>query len=349
MNDQFFSEHIRSRLDDTFDNDPAILTHIKRELRRQLKKMGQWNLSPSYLAFDGESWESSDALDELANEVYIHCIEKRLKKLGEHLSVTGTCEGSVRKKISWFLQDRQEKGDPISRRVFRNIRAASESLIERARAESTPTGILRACTIMLAAGQSVPNSAEELMASLAEPLSDGDFTRLVSRNCPAGWRMVETVIEKCFDSGLRGYLIGELTKISAEACKRPERIADASEGMEDGVGNIWESISENRTDVRQGRYLNTSEVDDRDQFAALVQVLTRRAHKNISNDRIRTRVLGMIEKITELVREGEDVRELTCRKLGIVLNVPKTTVAEDMARLQNPTEEQDAHKSETES
>ena len=57
----------------------------------------------------------------------------------------------------------------------------------------------------------------------------------------------------------------------------------------------------------------------------------------------------MIEKITELVREGEDVRELTCRKLGIVLNVPKTTVAEDMARLQNPTEEQDAHKSETES
>ena len=61
MNDQFFSEHLRSRLDDTFDNDPAILTHIKRELRRQLKKMGQWNLSPSYLAFDGESWESSDA------------------------------------------------------------------------------------------------------------------------------------------------------------------------------------------------------------------------------------------------------------------------------------------------
>jgi uncharacterized 2Fe-2S/4Fe-4S cluster protein (DUF4445 family) len=57
----------------------------------------------------------------------------------------------------------------------------------------------------------------------------------------------------------------------------------------------------------------------------------------------------MIEKIAELVREGEDVRELSCRKLGVTLNVGKTTIAEDMARLQNPRKKQDAHTSETES
>ena len=55
------------------------------------------------------------------------------------------------------------------------------------------------------------------------------------------------------------------------------------------------------------------------------------------------------DDLAELVREGEDVRELSCRKLGVILNVGKTTVAEDMARLQNPRKEQDAHTSETES
>jgi len=39
MDEQFFSEHVQSRLDGTFDNDPAILTHLKREIRRQLKKI----------------------------------------------------------------------------------------------------------------------------------------------------------------------------------------------------------------------------------------------------------------------------------------------------------------------
>jgi hypothetical protein len=349
MDDQVFSEHIRSRLDGTFDNDPAILTHIKRELKRQLKKIGQWNLSPSYLAFDGESWESSDALDELANEVYIHCIEKRLQKLSEHLAATGTCDGSVRKKISWFLQDRQEKGNPISRRVFRNVRSASESLIEREKAEASPSGALLASTTVLAIGQSIPNSSEELAASFSESLGDRDFIRLVSRNCPASWRTVERVIEKRIDLGLRGYLLSELAKIFAEICKRPDRVTELSEDLDDGFDNIWGSISENRTDVRQGRYLNRSEVDDRDQFAALVQELIRRANKNIPNDRIRARVLRMVDKITELVREGVDVRELSCRKLGDTLNVPKTIVAEDMARLKDPTEEQEARRNEKES
>jgi len=254
----------------------------------------------------------------------------------------------VRKKISWFLQDRQEKGNPIARRVFRNVRSASESLIERKKAESTPSGKLRANTSILAIGQSVPASTGELAESLAERLGDREFTRLVSRNCPAGWRMVESTIEKCFDFGLRGYLIGEFSKILAETCKSPDRIADVSEDSDDGSGNIWNSISENRTDVRESRYLNTSEVDDRDQFAALVQELIGRAQLNVRNERIRTRVLRMIEKIAELVREGEDIRELSCRKLATILDVAKSTVAEDMARLQNPGKEQDAQTSETE-
>lgn len=349
MDDQVFSNHIRSRLNGTFDNDPAILTHLKREITRQLKKIGQWNLSPSYLAFDGESWDNSDALDELVNEVYIHCIEKRLQKLGEHLTVTGTCDGSVRKKISWFLQDRQEKGNPISRRVFRNVRSASESLIEREKASATPHGALRASSVVLAIGQSTPDSAKELADDFSDSLGERDFVRLVSRNCPASWRMVERVIEKRIDLGLRGYFLGELAKVFAEVCKHPDRITDASDDNDYGIGKIWDSISDSRTDVHRTRYLNSSKFDEQEQFETLVRDLVGRAHKNINNKRIRNRVLKMIDKIAELVREGEDVRELSCRKLSVILNVGKTTVAEDMARLQPPRKEQDAHISESES
>lgn len=336
MDDQVFSKHISARLNGTFDNDPAILTHLKNEIRRQLKKIGQWNLSPRYLAFDGESWEGSDALDELVNEVYIHCIEKRLQTLGEHLAATGTCDGSVRKKISWFLQDRQEKGNPISRRVFRNVRTASEALIEREKAKATHSGALRASTIVLAIGQTTPNTSEELVARFSESLHDSKFVKLVSRNCPASWRAIENIIENRIDSGLRGYLLGELAKIFAEVCKHPDRISDVCDDTDDSIGKIWDSIAENRTDVRQCRYLNSSEVDEHDQFEALVRELNRRAHENIPHERIRNRVLRMIHKIAELVKEGEDHRDLSARKLAVILDLSKSTINEDMARLRTP-------------
>jgi|JI9StandDraft_1071089.scaffolds.fasta_scaffold06049_2 hypothetical protein len=349
MDDHVFSAHIRSRLDGTFDNNPAILTHLKNEIRRQLKKIGQWHLSPSYLAFDGESWECSDALDELVNEVYIHCIEKRLQKLGEHLAVTGTCDGSVRKKISWFLQDRQEKGNPTARRVFRNVRSASESLIEQGKAETTQSGALRASTIVLAVGQSEPNTTEELADSFSESLGDSDFVKLVSRHCPGSWRMIETAIEKRIDLGLRGYILCELAKIFTEVCKRPNRVNEITEDTDESSDNIWNSITEKRTDARQSRYLNSNAVDEKEQLSTLVQELAGLARENISNERIRSRTLRMIEKIAELVQQGEDVRELSRRKLATELGVSKSTLSEDMARLHNLRNEQDAHKSETES
>jgi hypothetical protein len=349
MDEEVFSKHVRSRLDGSFDDDPAILTHIKRELKRQLRKMGQWSLSPSYLAFDGESWEYSDALDELANEVYIHCIEKRLQRLGEHLAASGTCDGSVRRKISWFLQDRHEKGNPISRRVYRNVRSASESLVENEKAMAVPEGTVRAQTVILAVGQLAPNTAEELGICFSGCLGDRDFVKVVSRNCPASWRVVEKAIELRIDSGLKGYRIGELTKVFAEICKRPDQFTDSNDFTNDGIGGIWDTITENRTEVSSNRYSTKSEIDEMDQFEAVVQELTGRAYQNIANQRIRERVLKMITKIAELVRQGEDIRELSCRKLATTLDVSKSTIAEDMARLQQPRRDRNSDKSGLES
>lgn len=161
--------------------------------------------------------------------------------------------------------------------------------------------------------------------------------------------MIETAIEKRIDLGLRGYILSELAKIFTEVCKRPDRVNEIAEDTDDSIGNIWVSIAENRTDVRQSRYLNSSDVDEIEQFSTLVEELARLAHENIFNERIRSRTLRMVEKIAELVREGEDVRELSRRKLAAMLGISKSTLSEDMARLHNLRNEQDAQKSETES
>jgi len=341
VDEPVFSNHVRSLLDGTFDNNPAILSHLKRELQRQLKKIGQWNLSPSYLAFDGESWERSDALDELTQEVYIYCIQKRLSKLGEHLSVTGSCEGSVRKKISWYLQDRQEKGNPIARRVYRNVRAASESLIEKGTAKSSEIGKLTGKTNILAPGRLVPASKEEIAEHLAGQLGDREFSKLISRDCPASWRQVETEIERCFARGMPGYQIGELAKLLSDACKRPDRVADSESDTNEGLGNVWNSISESRTDVRQGRYEIVNTVDERDEFDALIGDLKEEAKSGFAVERIKLRLLRLIDTIVELKRKGEDVRQLSYRKLEKLLGVPKSTLAEDFVRLETLRRQRD--------
>ncbi len=349
MDEQHFTEHVRSLLDGTFDNSPAILDHLKRELKRQLRKMGQWILSPGYLGFDGDSWERSDALDELAQEAYISCIQKRLAKLAEHLDITGSCEGSVRRKITWFLQERQRKGNPISRRIFHNVRTASESLVETQKADTSQVGKFDARTVILAPGQRTPSKAEELANCFSAQLGDQEFLKWVSRYCPATWKIIETTIEKCFGENLRGYQIGELSNLLSEHCRNPNRIADEGGDEENGFGNIWASISEIRTNVRNVRYSELSAVDDQDQFAHLLRELVRTAQDAIKNERIRSRVLKMVEKIADLIREGEDIRELSCRKLAGLLGVSKSTLAEDIERLKNHYQPLDDQINETES
>jgi predicted DNA-binding transcriptional regulator YafY len=57
----------------------------------------------------------------------------------------------------------------------------------------------------------------------------------------------------------------------------------------------------------------------------------------------------MVEKIADLIREGEDIRELSCRKLAGLLGVSKSTLAEDIERLKNHYQPLDDQINETES
>jgi len=346
MDEPIFSKHVRERLDGTFSNTGEILAHLHRVVRRKLKDIGQWNLPPRYLGFEeyqDQSWEGSAAIDDLVQEVYIVCIEKRLEKLGEHLEKRGTCEGSVRWKLGKYLTDRQEKGNPIARRVFRNVRSASESLVETEKATTSCTEKLTGKSIVLSPGSSAPDTPNDLSKFFADSLADKEFTKIVSRECPASWRTIETTVEQRFERGLSGYKITDLAKLFNEACKLPGRTSESDAGSDGDGKTIFQFLADTRTESPDTRYQTNDELD------ALIIALTKHAEATIPNLRIRARVIEMLQKLAELVREGEDLRQLSRRKLAETLGVSKSTLAEDFARLQSIELMQDASENETES
>ena len=328
MEEGMFSAHVRARLDGTFDDSQKILEHLYRVVRRQLQKVGQWNLSPKYLGYDGESWERSEAIDDLVQDVYMTCIEKRLVKLGEHLKASGTCEGSVIRKLKWFLSDRQEKGNPIARRVFRNVRSASESLVENATATTTCTEKLTGKSIILANGQKSAVAADELETFFFAELEDPDFTGVIHRESLASWQKIEAVLADKFAHGLSGYKITDLAKSFSDACKRPGVVSESESPLENGENSIFILFENTRTATPEARY------QERDDLDAMITAFKSHAEQTIAKSRIRSRVLEMLDKLAAMIVEGEDVRQLSVRKLADALGMSKSTLAEDIARLQ---------------
>src|SRR5690606_22098723 len=130
-------------------------------------------------------------------------------------------EGSVHKKLKWFLSDRQEKGNPIARRVFRNVRNASESLVEQEKAECSCSTRLTGKSLILAPGQQTAEAMDDLEDYFAEQIGDTDFVKTIHRESAGSWQMIEVAVESRFSNGMTGYKLDDLAKLLGNACKRP--------------------------------------------------------------------------------------------------------------------------------
>ncbi|MEM6468482.1 MAG: hypothetical protein AAF802_02855 [Planctomycetota bacterium] len=146
-------------------------------------------------------------MDELTQEAYLTCILKPLDLYAAQVEKSGTCEGSVHQKIKWFLTSRQRKANPIAQRVYQNVRAVSESLVESSRAHCENAKEISGRSEILAPGMKTVASREDLANHFASPLSEHDFLQAVHRKCIASWRLLESTIAKQFAGGLTGYRI----------------------------------------------------------------------------------------------------------------------------------------------
>lgn len=343
LNESYFSDHVRQVLRGSVADSQPILQHLRRILQKRLQSLGQWNLPPSYLGYSGNSWQDSEALDDLVQDAYIRCILKRLTKLGVMLEKTGTCEGAVRRNLHFFLLDRQEQGNPIARRVFRNVRNASESLVQCGQAACGSADRLTGDSIILAVGQTTPAAPEALQACFASGLADAGFLKMVQQECPASWQLIQTHVQRAFAEKLSGYRIGDLVKLLAEACKRPEIVALEELGGGLDEQNFLNTLPDTRTVEHQQRYQTWEAIEP------YIADLTAHAHATIGNPRIRARILRTLDTVSQLIQQQCDVGELSVRKLAGQLGIAKSTLAEDLHRLAGWQQGHDASHSETES
>ena len=339
MNDNVFTEHIRRLLADEADDGREAILRLRKSIVVQLKRMGQWHLPPRYLGYDGAAWDNSDALDELVQDAYLACIFERLTKLAEHLRASGTVEGCVHQKLTWFLQDCQRKGNPIGRRVFHNVRTASESLVDGGNAKTSESGRFTNSTVILALGAPKPSSREHLGEYFAAQLGDRDFVLGACRESVASWKLLESTILEKFDAGLLGYQLGDLVNLLLECGNHPREVVEPDlDGGAERKGDFTDLLPDLRTLRPEGRYQEGEDLQE------LLRTLTEHATTTLQNPRIQARVLRTLALLEQLIRQGEDPRQLKQAEIARRLGVSTSTLGEDFARLRTSNLMQDASK-----
>jgi len=135
---EVFTEYVRSL--EKGEPDAGAVEGLRQALRQALRvelhRRGLWTSPPSYLGVVGwPSWNErpasgEDALDELRTDAYSFVFVDRLQHLRRHLEVKPNIEGLVVLALRQFVQERQEKHDPLGTQVYAVLRSAVRDALE---------------------------------------------------------------------------------------------------------------------------------------------------------------------------------------------------------------------------
>ncbi len=133
-----FTEYLRSLEKGEPDSKGfAVLRQaLRHALRAELGRRGLWNSPPPYLGIIGwRSWDERSAsgegaLDELHADAYPFVFVDRLRILRNHLAVKPNIDGMVLLAVRQFVQERQEKHDPLGAQVYAVLRSALRDALE---------------------------------------------------------------------------------------------------------------------------------------------------------------------------------------------------------------------------
>lgn len=133
-----FTKYVRSLEEGEPDAKGLAALHqaLRTALRAELRRRSLWNSPPSYLGIFGwGSWEErpafgEDALDELRADACSFIFVERLRSLQKHLLVKPNIDGMVFLAVRQFVQERQEKHDPLGAQVYAVLRSAVREALE---------------------------------------------------------------------------------------------------------------------------------------------------------------------------------------------------------------------------
>ena len=307
----------------------ALCGELSAALRTELRRRGLWNAPPSYLGIlGGGSWDG-DALDELRADAHTFVFVDRLRSLRAQLEANkkANVDGLVRLAVRNFVQERQEKHDPLGTQVYAVLRSAVEEAVE--------AGELH----LLRGGDRIGNDTV-LGFERGEAGSDPEPPAMDLRALAARWngRLMPGLVT---DRGrhqaevvrrLRG-LLPELRAEGAEVF----RFKDLIDPMKADVRARWASAFEHEVgetgleegeggEIRKVRMTPPDlGVEDRQFLRKVIAcVLESVARLDVSET---TR--GYLYRLWQFRRvqaeEGAD-REPSARKLGDLLNVPRERI-----------------------
>jgi hypothetical protein len=107
----------------------ALDRELRGALRAELRRRGLWTGPPSYLGIFGSTSWDEDALDELCADAYSFLFVDRLRSLRSH-AAKANIDAMVLLAVRQFVQERQEKHDPLGARVYAVLRSALQEALK---------------------------------------------------------------------------------------------------------------------------------------------------------------------------------------------------------------------------
>lgn len=328
---EVFTDYVRALKNNEAGNDVLILSHLKTALTNQLKAIGQWNLSPSYLGFQGSSWRDPDAMDDLIQEAYQKCIFENLDNLFNMVTQNGTCEGAVRQKIEWFLQSHHTGGNRASKQVFKNLRSAIQSLTAQGIVARERDGKeFRSKNIVLKSGASSPATDQQLKDYFADKIGIQEFATRLSKDSPDSVQLFEKILRDAFDNGLSGFYAGELANLFSEALTIQLFGSSQMDDSNEDLTSFLDSIPDPRTLANPEHYLNLGPGTGNDPYASMREIV----QVHVPEITLHDRILKMID-VMETLSCDQTVPKITVRLLADRLKKGKSTVQDDLDRLKH--------------
>jgi hypothetical protein len=109
----------------TDDDVESAAEALRPLLRQEMRKRGVLERSPGAWGYAGESWHDAETLNDLLHDCFVFVFTGNRKRwLAAHADNEDQTNAAVRRSVRNFLNELEQKKDPVGYRVYKNVQAA---------------------------------------------------------------------------------------------------------------------------------------------------------------------------------------------------------------------------------
>jgi hypothetical protein len=322
------TDHLRRYLEGA-DPDLALLVGLADLIRERLQRSFMWGHPPDFFGYpEYHSWSEAFSDDDPspgpAGDFFLEEIVPEQDFLRKTVQAGNPVEALLRQKVRWFLTDRQRKHDPIGYRVFENLVATVQAMLDDGAiaAANLVRGKVRNPTVVrLTAAEPGPPADTDELARVID--HDPEWSAVLLRLAKLGrgaQRLLRERLDRFPTVGVRAFQVGELggllksrARAANRSWNRPAGEDSASAGRDDG------DLS--RTSELGDRYFTSEEV-----LVSFGRRVREAIERSDFTDKVRRRMLVVLDDWLKYLAAGQDTPKV--REWAIQLGLPKSSLNE---------------------